>query len=68
MVVIIEDDGKGFDINGVFGSRKGERNLGLYGMKERLSLIDGILTVESTPGGGTTIFVEVPLKQEWIFG
>jgi signal transduction histidine kinase len=35
--------------------------LGLLGMKERLSLLDGALTVESSPGGGTTLVAEVTL-------
>src|SRR5919201_260106 len=35
--------------------------LGLLGMRERVSLIDGRLTVESTPGAGATLAVEVPL-------
>jgi len=47
----------------VFSSRRTERRLGLYGMQERASVIGGVLTVESTPGVGTTIFVEVPLKE-----
>jgi len=35
--------------------------LGLYGMEERASLVGGRLTVESAPGSGTTVVVEVPL-------
>jgi signal transduction histidine kinase len=30
-------------------------------MRERVALLDGRLTVESTPGAGTTLAVEVPL-------
>lgn len=36
-------------------------HLGLYGMEERASLVGGRLTVESAPGSGTTVVVEVPL-------
>jgi signal transduction histidine kinase len=35
--------------------------LGLYGMRERAELLDGTFTIESEPGQGTSIFVEVPL-------
>ncbi len=61
LVAIIEDDGKGFTVNGVMASEEGKR-LGLFGMYERASLIGGNLTIESQPGAGTTVFLEVPLK------
>jgi signal transduction histidine kinase len=64
IVAIVEDDGQGFDVQKVLTSRMSERKLGLYGMRERASLIDGVLTIESSPGMGTTIFVEVPLVGE----
>jgi signal transduction histidine kinase len=54
---IIEDDGIGFDSHQAAQSNR----LGLYGMTERAQLLDGNLTIESTPGQGTTVFVEVPL-------
>jgi signal transduction histidine kinase len=61
LMAIIEDDGKGFDVNEVTASAN-EKRLGLFGMYERASLIGGKLTIESQPGAGTTIFLEVPLK------
>ena len=64
IVTIVEDNGKGFDVKKVLSSRKSEHRLGLYGMQERASVIGGVLTVESTPGRGTTIFVEVPFGEE----
>ncbi|MBE2220649.1 MAG: HAMP domain-containing protein [Anaerolineae bacterium] len=54
---IIEDDGVGFDWDQV----KENGRLGLYGIRERAELLNGVLTIESTPGQGTSIFVEVPL-------
>lgn len=60
IVAIVEDDGKGFAVREMSG--RGDGRLGLYGMQERASLIGGALTIESTPGTGTTIFVEVPFK------
>jgi signal transduction histidine kinase len=63
--LIIEDDGRGFDVSSVMGSRRGSKptdgKLGLYGMRERAALLGGTLTIESTPGVGTTIFVDAPL-------
>ena len=53
---VIEDDGEGFDPDAVH-----EEGLGLLGMHERVALLDGRLTVESSAGAGTTVAVEVPL-------
>jgi two-component system, NarL family, sensor histidine kinase DevS len=52
---VIEDDGKGFD-----PSDPGD-GVGLLGIRERMALLDGTLTVESGESGGTTIAAEVPL-------
>jgi signal transduction histidine kinase len=54
--VVIEDDGKGFDPEHV---REGR--VGLLGMRERVELHDGRLTIESVPGSGTTLVAEVPV-------
>jgi len=59
--LIVEDDGQGFDIERVMDARPHEGNLGLYGMQERAALLGGTLTVESTPGRGTSVFVRIPL-------
>ncbi len=49
VIGIVEDDGQGFDVEGVLTSGQLER-LGFHGMQERVSLVSGKLTVESTPG------------------
>ena len=55
--VVIEDNGKGFDPNTV-----GSGRLGLIGMRERLALLDGSLIVESAPGAGTSLFLQIPIE------
>lgn len=55
-VVVIEDDGRGFDPDDV---RAGA--LGVAGMRERLELLGGSLTLETKPGAGVTLVGEVPL-------
>ncbi|HXH98084.1 MAG TPA: GAF domain-containing sensor histidine kinase [Gaiellaceae bacterium] len=55
--VIVEDDGVGFE-----PGRAREGGLGLVGMRERVGLLGGRLTVESRPGAGTTFVAEVPLR------
>ncbi len=61
LVVVVEDDGKGFDVDRVMASAD-KKKLGLFGMRERASLIGGKIAIESQPGAGATIFLEVPLK------
>jgi signal transduction histidine kinase len=56
VAAVIEDDGAGFDQRAVR-----EDGVGLLGMRERLSFVDGRLEIESRPGAGTTIVAEVPL-------
>ena len=56
VAAVIEDDGAGFDPRAVGGE-----GVGLLGMRERLSFVDGRLEIESRPGAGTTIVAEVPL-------
>jgi len=60
VIGIVEDDGRGFDVESALTSGQPTR-LGLHGMQERASLVGGKLTLESTPGIGTTVFVEIPL-------
>ena len=57
VVAVVEDDGRGFD-----PARAREEGLGLLGMRERIALLDGRVTIESTGRGGTTVAVEVPVR------
>jgi two-component system, chemotaxis family, CheB/CheR fusion protein len=59
--VIVEDDGQGFDSEAVQQSPDIQRKLGLVGMGERVGLVSGNFTIESTPGNGTTVFIRIPL-------
>jgi len=56
--VLIEDDGKGFDSKAGRGSN--EAKFGLDIMKERAGKIGGELTIESEPGAGTRIILQIP--------
>jgi signal transduction histidine kinase len=56
--VVVEDDGKGF----VPESASNRGGLGLLGMRERVQLLDGTLRVESAPGAGTTLVLQLPLR------
>jgi signal transduction histidine kinase len=54
---VVEDDGRGFD-----PAQETDGGIGLIGMHERIALLDGSLTIESAPGKGTTLAVEVPMR------
>jgi two-component system sensor histidine kinase DegS len=56
-MVMVEDNGVGFDPKRF---QRGNQ-LGLVGMHERVDALSGTLTVESKPGAGTTVVVEVPI-------
>jgi signal transduction histidine kinase len=56
--VQVEDRGRGFDAEAVL---QATRSGGLVGMRERLTLLGGHLTVDSWPGGGTRILAEIAL-------
>ena len=59
--VIVEDNGVGFDADGVMRDSPTEKKLGLYGMHERASQLGGSLLIESEPGRGTAVYVRIPL-------
>ena len=53
--VTVQDDGVGFDTSAA------PTGFGLVGMRERLALANGELTIESQPGRGTTLTAKLPL-------
>ena len=61
LLFIIEDDGDGFNVDEV--ASNGRKSLGLFGMKERATLIGGNLLIDSSPGLGTTVYLRVPNKE-----
>ena len=58
VVLLIQDDGVGFEV-GEPGKRR-SKTMGLVGMRERAGLVGGTFQIESAPGEGTTIYVQVP--------
>ncbi|MBT6176619.1 MAG: PAS domain S-box protein [Deltaproteobacteria bacterium] len=62
---IIEDDGRGFDLSESEGvtTLDMSHGLGLHGIRERAALLKGWVTVESTPGMGTTLYVHLPIPE-----
>lgn len=56
----IVDDGVGFDKSAI--EAQTSRGLGLYGMRERLALVDGWLSIESKIGHGARLVAIAPLE------
>jgi signal transduction histidine kinase len=61
--VRVTDDGRGFDAEAVLGLAVPARSVGLLGMQERVRLLNGRLSIESQPGKGTVISIEVPIEE-----
>ncbi len=59
--LIIEDDGKGFDVAAQGKTKKG---LGLSLMSERAELVGGTLEIKSAAGSGTQIRLNMPIKEK----
>jgi signal transduction histidine kinase len=61
VMVEIEDDGVGFDPDGIAAEPGSLRGIGLLGMRERLEIVGGALHIDSEPGGGTHVVMTVPV-------
>ncbi len=55
--VVVKDDGKGFDMN-----MDKPESFGILGMKERVELLQGQLSIDSKVGRGTIVIIQVPLE------
>jgi len=55
----VQDDGSGFDRSEITGG------FGLVGMQDRASLVGGSVSIDSEPGGGTTVRAEVPARHRY---
>jgi len=66
LVLLVEDNGTGFDVDAILSMSGNKRNLGLLGMMERAELCGGTLKIESSPGHGTCLKVEIPVSSyDW---
>lgn len=59
----VEDDGRGFDLRRPQCNGNGLSGLGLLGMEERMRLLGGSFRIDSSPGSGTRLTFEIPLRE-----
>jgi signal transduction histidine kinase len=64
VLTVIEDDGRGFDVEAALSLPPGQRRLGIFGMQERARLAGGTLSIESEAGIGTAVYLRLPLTEE----
>ncbi|NEY72270.1 histidine kinase [Bacillus mesophilus] len=57
ITVVVKDNGKGFNIE-----EKKEKSFGLIGMRERIEILEGQISIDSKLDAGTTILMKIPLN------
>ncbi len=62
IVFVVEDDGKGFDLNGLISRGAADKGMGLATMRERSYMVGGTCDVWSKPDRGTRITLTVPIE------
>lgn len=63
VLAVVEDNGRGFEVETAGRAGGQAPKLGLVGMRERVAQAGGQFNVESAPGKGTTVFVRIPLAE-----
>ncbi|MET1032284.1 sensor histidine kinase [Domibacillus tundrae] len=59
VLAVVKDNGRGFDAN-----EKKSGSFGIMGMKERIDLLSGDITIHSKPGEGTAVLISVPIIKQ----
>lgn len=62
LLIVIADDGNGLEPSAEVTQSQGTRGFGLFSIRERLHYLGGEMTVDSTPGCGTSIILMAPLQ------
>lgn len=63
LLVTVFDAGKGFDAREVMAAHDGSSGSGLRGIRDRVELFAGTLEIETAPGEGTRLRVEIPFGE-----
>ena len=57
----VRDDGKGCDVDKALNAGRTQQSSGLGGMRDRVRLYDGEMRIQSNPGAGFSLAIEIPL-------
>ena len=68
LIIRIEDDGKGFDVENRMAEALDEKRMGLRSMQERINLLHGSLEIQSQANRGTRIVARIPVTKNVIPG
>lgn len=68
IIVRIEDDGCGFDLEETMRRSQEQKRMGLRSMQERVNLLGGKLRIETSPGEGVKIITEIPYRERETHG
>jgi len=60
----VEDDGKGFDVEAREKTLSKEKRMGLRSMNERTKFLGGRMTIHSSPNEGTLVVIKIPVKEQ----
>ncbi|HTK88173.1 MAG TPA: sensor histidine kinase [Nitrospiraceae bacterium] len=64
LAIVVRDDGVGFDVMHAQQRAAQGQSLGLLGMEERIRLLEGRLSIHSSPGTGTEVTASIPLPPD----
>lgn len=64
VIVQLEDDGCGFDVTNILNRTEAKQGTGLLGMRERVTLLNGMFNIYTEPRRGTRIAIEIPLEAD----
>ena len=66
IILRIDDNGKGFQVEPSLVRAASERRMGLSNIQERVRLLNGRLRIQSNPGNGTKLIVEIPIQEKQV--
>jgi two-component system sensor histidine kinase DegS len=64
VMVVVEDDGQGFNVDEVLAETNGRKTIGLPALRERLEMLNGLLKITSRIGSGSRAEFSIPLDDE----
>jgi two-component system sensor histidine kinase DegS len=60
--IIVEDNGGGFNVDDAFSEESARGTIGLPSLRDRIAMLDGELSIESTLGRGTRAEFVIPVE------